>query len=77
MLSVAPLVGYNIHRRRQTTHLDIQHLLHQYGYAVVFLSFSLKCRCTVAETTLTISGVEWSLGAFYFVPFCYPPQLGT
>ncbi len=60
-------------------HIDIQQLLHHYGYFGVFLIlfFEMVWIPFPAETTLTISGFEWARGVFQLVPLILAAVLGN
>ena len=60
-------------------HIDIQQLLHHYGYFGVFLIlfFEMIGIPFPAETTLTISGFEWSSGVFQLATLILAAALGN
>lgn len=60
-------------------HIDIQHWLHQYGYVGVFFILLTEMVGVPfpAETTLTISGIEWSRGTFSFIPLLLSCAIGN
>lgn len=51
-------------------HIDIQLLIHHYGYAGIFaiLFMEMVGIPFPAETTLTLSGIEWTNGVFSLLP---------
>lgn len=60
-------------------HFDIQAMIHHYGYIGVFL---ILCMENIgipfpAETTLTISGIEWTQGVFKLIPLLLTASLGN
>ena len=60
-------------------HIHIQQMLHHYGYFGVFFILLLEMVGIPfpAETTLTISGFEWSNRAFKLVPLLLSAGLGN
>lgn len=59
--------------------MGFQHLIHHYGYFGVFLIIFIEALGFPfpAETTLTISGIEWTKGAFHLVPLWIAGCLGN
>lgn len=59
--------------------LHIQLLIHHYGYFGVFFILLLEMIGIPfpAETTLTISGIEWTQGAFKLVPLLIAATVGN
>ncbi|GMA62343.1 DedA family protein [Alicyclobacillus fastidiosus] len=57
----------------------IQHLIHQFGYFGVFLITFIEAIGFPfpAETTLTLSGIEWTHGVFRLVPLWAAGALGN
>ncbi len=64
---------------RVILHIHIQTLIHHYGYLGVFLILFLENVGIPfpAETTLTISGIEWTHGAFKLVPLLLSASIGN
>lgn len=60
-------------------HLHIQALLHHYGYLGVFFILLMEMIGIPfpAETTLTISGFEWTQGVFRLVPLLLAASIGN
>lgn len=60
-------------------HIDIQAIIHHYGYWGIFLVllFEMIGIPFPAETTLTISGMEWTKGVFALVPLLIFSVLGN
>jgi len=60
-------------------HFNIQLLLHHYGYIGVFFILLLENIGIPfpAETTLTISGFEWTKGVFKFLPLLFAAGIGN
>jgi len=60
-------------------HINVLVLLHQYGYVGIFFILLTEMIGVPfpAETTLTISGVEWSQGNFSFVPLFLVAAIGN
>ncbi|HKK46258.1 MAG TPA: DedA family protein [Balneolaceae bacterium] len=60
-------------------HLNIQHLLHHYGYWGVFFILLIEMIGIPfpAETTLTLSGFEWANGAFNLFPLLIAASIGN
>lgn len=60
-------------------HLNIHHFLHQYGYwGVLFVLLVEMIGIPFpAETTLTLSGIEWSSGVFKIVPLIIAAVAGN
>src|SRR5579875_3968293 len=60
-------------------HIDVQHLIAEYGYIGVFLIllFEMIGIPFPAETTLTISGFEWTKGIFALTPLLISATLGN
>jgi len=60
-------------------HFHVQHLIQQFGYPGVFgiLVLEMIGLPFPAETTLTISGIEWSNGTFAIIPILLVAILGN
>ena len=60
-------------------HFDIQTLIHHYGYIGVFFILFMENLGILfpAETTLTISGIEWTQGVFKLMPLLISASLGN
>lgn len=60
-------------------HFDIQTLIHHYGYFGVFFFLFMENLGIPfpAETTLTISGIEWTQGVFKLLPLLVAASLGN
>lgn len=60
-------------------HFNVQHLIAHYGYIGVFAILLLEMIGIPfpAETTLTISGFEWTKGLFAFVPLLLSAVVGN
>lgn len=60
-------------------HLHVQHLISHYGYIGVFFILLLEMIGIPfpAETTLTISGFEWTRGVFSLIPLLLSASLGN
>lgn len=60
-------------------HLSIQHLIHHYGYSGVFLILFMENLGIPfpAETTLTVSGIEWTRGVFKLLPLLLSASMGN
>jgi membrane protein DedA with SNARE-associated domain len=60
-------------------HIDIQLLIHHYGYAGIFaiLFFEMVGIPFPAETTLTVSGIEWTNGVFSLLPLLLAAAAGN
>ncbi|KRW92562.1 hypothetical protein SD51_03580 [Alicyclobacillus tengchongensis] len=59
--------------------MHFQEIIHQYGYFGVFLIILVEAIGFPfpAETTLTLSGIEWSKGVFHLVPLWLAGCLGN
>ncbi|WP_249226819.1 DedA family protein [Alicyclobacillus mengziensis] len=60
-------------------HFDIQAMIHHYGYVGVFFILFMENLGIPfpAETTLTISGIEWTQGVFKLIPLLLSASLGN
>lgn len=60
-------------------HVNIHLLIHHFGYVGVFVILLLEMIGIPfpAETTLTLSGVEWTRGAFQLVPLLVAASVGN
>lgn len=60
-------------------HIHIHALLHHYGYLGVFFILLLEMIGIPfpAETTLTVSGFEWTTGAFKLFPLLFAAAMGN
>lgn len=60
-------------------HINIQHFLHLYGYWAVFFILLIEMVGIPfpAETTLTLSGFEWSVGSFHIIPLLLVAGFGN
>ena len=60
-------------------HLNIQLVIHHYGYIGVFFILLVEMIGIPfpAETTLTLSGIEWTQGAFRIVPLLIVATVGN
>lgn len=63
----------------RTWDLYVQNLIHHYGYIGVFfiLFMEMVGLPFPAETTLTISGIEWTQGVFRLVPLLLAASIGN
>lgn len=59
--------------------MHIQLLIHHYGYFGVFFILLLEMIDIPfpAETTLTLSGIEWTQGAFHLIPLLIAATVGN
>jgi membrane protein DedA with SNARE-associated domain len=59
--------------------LHVQLLINHYGYPGVFIILMLEMIGIPfpAETTLTLSGVEWTQGTFHLVPLLFAATIGN
>lgn len=64
---------------RNLVHIHLQDLIHHYGYAGVFFILFMEMIGVPfpAETTLTMSGFEWMVGDFSFIPLLLTCVLGN
>lgn len=60
-------------------HIHIQAFIHHYGYFGVFLILVMENIGIPfpAETTLTISGIEWTRGVFHLLPLLLSAAIGN
>ncbi len=60
-------------------HFHIQNVIHHYGYIGVFFMLFMENLGVPfpAETTLTISGIEWTQGVFKLIPLLLSASLGN
>lgn len=60
-------------------HIDVHHFIQQFGYEGVFLILMIEMVGIPfpAETTLTVSGIEWWQGTFHLLPLVIVATLGN
>lgn len=60
-------------------HFSLETWIHQFGYVGVFviLFFEMVGIPFPAETTLTLSGIEWMRGGFSLIPLLLAAGLGN
>lgn len=79
-LYILVVIGKLANRERGSpVHLHIQLMIHHYGCFGVFfiLMFEMIGIPFPAETTLTLSGIEWTQGAFRLVPLLLAATIGN